>query len=111
MFVYNITIEDGNPKGGWYRQLTSIESLVENIGKRWYNEFYLKRKDFRVISRCDKYDEEGWLLINNYLDNKERYTIEHKHFNSVWDFYSHIGYDYKDKSKKQLDNLIVKWRD
>ena len=111
MTIYNITIKDGNPKGGWYRQLTSIESFVENIGKRWYDKFYLNQNDFRIISRCDKGDVDGGLLINSYLDEQEHCSIEHKHFESVWDFYDHIGYDYKNKSKRQLDNLIVNWRD
>lgn len=111
MTIYNITIKDGNQKGGWYRQLTSIESFVENIGKHWYNKFYLKKKDFRTISRCDKGDMGGWLLINSYLDEQEHYSIEHKYFESVWDFYNYIGYDYKNKSKRQLDNLIINWRD
>lgn len=111
MTVYNITIKDGAPRGGWYRQITSMESFVENIGKHWYHKFYLKKRDFRVISRCDRYDEEGWLRINSYLDEQEQYSIQHKHFESVWDFYDYIGYDYKNKSKRQLDNLIINCRD
>lgn len=90
MTIYNITIKDGNQKGGWYRQLTSIESFVENIGKHWYNKFYLKKKDFRTIYRCDKGDMDGWLLINSYLDEQEHYSIEHKYFESVWGFYNYI---------------------
>lgn len=112
MTIYNITIKDGNQKGGWYHQLTSMKSFVENIGKHWYNKFYLKKKkDFRNISRCDKGDMDGWLLINSYLDEQEHYSIEHKYFESVWDFYNYVGYDYKNKSKRQLDSLIMKWRE
>ena len=109
MTVYNITIKDGNLKGGWYRQLTSIESFVENILNRWYDKF--RNTEHTVFGRCDKEDEEGWLRINSHLDEHEQYSIENKHFESVWDFYEYIGYDYKNKSKGQLDNLIINWRD
>lgn len=109
MTVYNITIKDGNPQGGWYRQLTSIESLVENILNRWYDKF--RNTEHTVFGRCDKGDADGWLRINSYLDEQEQYSIQNKSFNSVWDFYNYIGYNYKNKSKKQLDNLIMNWRD
>ena len=111
MTVYRIHMNNGNSKGGWYRQITSMEAFVENIGTRWYNNFYLKSIDTRVISRCDHLDKEGWLRINNYIEGCDKYTISYKAFDSVWDFYGYINYNHKNKSKKQLDNLIVNWRD
>ncbi len=110
MFVYHISISDKDERGGWYRQLTSIEALVSKIGKRWYNKFYLKSKDKRVVSRYDWEDGQGWLRINKYLEETNKYNIINRYFGSVWDFYEYVGYDYKNKSVKQLDNLIMNWR-
>lgn len=110
MFVYHINISDKDRRGGWYRQLTSIETLVSKIGKRWYNNFYLKSKDKRVFNRYDWEDGQSWLRINKYLEETDKYNIVNRYFDSVWDFYEYIGYDYKNKSVKQLDNLIMNWR-
>lgn len=109
MYVYLINISDGHANGGWYRQLTSIYAFSENILNRWYNKFL--NTGITIFGRCDEMDVDVWTRINKYLDEQEKYTVEYKSFDSVWDFYNYIGYDYKNKSKKQLDNLIINWRD
>lgn len=101
-------IADGHPLGGWYRQLVSMESFVARIGDRWFEKHM--KTGVNVFSRSDIVTEESWTRINSMLP-QEKFKVEYKDFESVWDFYKHIGYDHKNKSKKQLDFLVTNWKD
>lgn len=109
MYCYNIKISDENKKGGWYVQLISISAFEHKILNRWYDK-QRKFGNITVFGKADKEDVEGWLRINKFLDDEEKYNVVDRFFDSVWDFYEYIGYNYKNKSVKQLDNLIMNWR-
>lgn len=109
--LYKIRIADGNPKGGWYRQLTSIEGFAERILDRWYNNHHLKRRATRgVFGRYDRTCESDNERMNKAIGEIDFYRNQEINFDSVWDFYDHIGYNHKDKTMKTLDNLILNWK-
>ncbi|QAY01377.1 hypothetical protein ZPAH1_orf00363 [Aeromonas phage ZPAH1] len=109
--LYKIRIYDGHPKGGWYRQLTSIESFVNRILDRWNDHFYskglIKTGVFDRHDRCEALDNEK---MNSVIGKENYYRDQEIYFDSVWDFYDHIGYNHKDRSMKTLDNLIINWK-
>ena len=107
MTVYRILMDESH-KGGWYRQITIMETFVENIMDRWYNNYHLKRKGHRCpISRADDLDIKHWLQANEYLGGSEKQCeVIYKDYQSVYEFFDAIGFDYKNKSVKQLDKII-----
>jgi len=100
MTIYRINLKDS-----WYRQITSIDALVEKILNRWYDKYYMQGLKC-PLSRVREEDKESWLRINNYITEPTKCEIVYKDFNSAQDFYYFIGYDNKNKSVKQLDRLI-----
>lgn len=98
LHIYRITMADNHPQGGWYSQLTSMDSFLRRIGGRWYNQF--RARGLFIIQRGG----------DDYPPGKAPYKILEHHFTSVWDFYKWIGFDYKDKTVRQLDKLITEWR-
>lgn len=107
LVVHTINIDDMEIRGGWYRQLTSIEAFTDRLLDRWYCSYHCKsKKGFRATFQ--KYNESDHRDL--YIDGKPVYVYTRRHvkWNSVWDFYNHIGYNHKDRSVKQLDKYILK---
>ncbi|ADQ53198.1 hypothetical protein 65p190 [Aeromonas phage 65] len=109
--LYHIRIADGHPKGGWYVQLTSIESLVGRMLNRWYDHHYLKGKtQTGVFGRYDRSEYHDNERLNISIGEENYYRNQEISFDSVWDFYDYIGYNHKDKTMKTLDKLITNWK-
>lgn len=106
LIFHNIKMCDMEIRGGWYRQLTSLESFVDRLSERWYYSFQKKNKynyqptiQRDAVEYTDLYYEGNPIWVWNKTE---------KYWNSVWDFYDHLGYNHKDKSVKQLDKFILK---
>ncbi|QMV28948.1 hypothetical protein AP1_0241 [Aeromonas phage AP1] len=107
--LYRIRIYDGHPKGGWYRQLTSIEGFVGRILNRWYDK-HMGVIDKGVFGRYDPCDSGNNERMNKAIGETDYYKNQEIYFDSVWDFYEHIGYNRGDKKVSTLDNLIINWK-
>lgn len=97
IFVYTITKSDGDKRGGWYTQTSSISSFCERLLNRWDDKH--------------KNSVDSILLLDSIRGIDDLYDeVVRLEFNSVWDFYDFIGYNHKDKTLKTLDNLIQNWK-
>jgi hypothetical protein len=101
-----INIQDGDPEGGWYRQLTSIEAFVNRLLDRWHNKFYLKCKHKNVEIRFRRWEPDTLHTISFYKSLGCTVLHEKVYHNSVWDFYRYIGFDHKNKTMKHLDQFL-----
>jgi len=105
--VYILYTPDYN-EPGFYRQMVSMDAFFQSMKKRnktpdgvWY--FMDTWRDYERERESDK---------RCY----EKYGIENKHvfydtvFNSIWEFYLHIGYDYKKQKYINYDYRKKKWK-
>lgn len=99
LHVYHIQMSDDHAMGGWYCQLTSMDSFVRRIGARW-------QQVHRAHGLCIIQQGDG----QDYPSGQAPYQIVEHYFESLWDFYKWIGFDHKNKTLCQLDKLITQWR-
>ncbi|UYD59230.1 hypothetical protein HPMBJEAJ_00115 [Aeromonas phage avDM6] len=67
----------------------------------------MKTGVFGRYDRCEYNDNER---LNISIGEENYYRNQEISFDSVWDFYDHIGYNHKDKTMKTLDKLITNWK-
>lgn len=115
--VHIINTEDNNPNGGWYRQITALEGMVERSSKRWF-DFWNGRKNYKSFVRFDRWNKTEEKI---YLEQREKYIklfnkeetdklfpeLNKINHNSVWDFFEYIDYDHKNKKVSNIDKLII----
>lgn len=116
--IHSINARNGDPRGGWYRQIGAKEGMIERSLERWHDHWHQKKYEThktRIIfdrwsgaesriyeSTRQRYIEtKGLDVANEFYPEYE--TIEH---DSVWDFFDYIGYNYKDKKVSNTDTLI-----
>lgn len=114
--IHIINTEDNNPKGGWYRQITALESVIEKSSKRWFY-FWNGKVNYKSFVRFDRWNKTE---ENLYLKQRENYLkllnreetdkifpeLNKINHNSAWDFFEYINYDYKNKKNSNIDKLI-----
>ena len=115
--VHIINTEDNYPKGGWYRQITALEGMIERASKRWFDFWNGKEnyKSFVRFSRWNKTEEKIYLkqresyikLFNKEETDKLFPELNKINHNSVWDFFEYIDYDHKNKKVSNMDKLII----
>lgn len=114
--IHIINTEDNNPKGGWYRQITALESVIEKSSKRWFY-FWNGKVNYKSFVRFDRWrkneenlylkQRENYLkLFNQEETNKIFPKLNKINHNSAWDFFEYINYDYKNKKISNIDKLI-----
>ena len=103
---HHIDLENGNPRGNWYRQSVSVQSFMRKILDRWYEKHLKGFKGQVGFGLYGKDEELNWLNVCKKY-NIEPPKYENFYHNSVWDFYDFIKYDYKNRSVKQLDKFMV----
>jgi hypothetical protein len=92
---------------GFYRAAVSSGAFKDRETKIWYDRYYTKRKvmprQFYVIYSFD-FQIEKKLIADPWSDHKWHSLpiLEHE---SIWEFYTHIGYDHK--KKKYIQQGII----
>lgn len=97
--------------GGWYRQITSKEGMLNRSMDRWYDHWNEKFGDTHNSEikhqRWTDSDERIRDKMAKSSNNKEVYPELIKiHHDSVWDFFKSINYNHKDKRVSNIDSLI-----
>lgn len=103
---YFIRVSD-EMEGGCYRQITMLEGFASRMLNRWYNVH--RNGEYTVFGRKHETDD-SWLRTNKTIKGAG-YTVETKHFDSVWAFFEYIKFPYKNRRIKELDNQILNWVD
>ncbi len=86
---------------GFYRQITSVDSFKNREVKKFAEKFYMKNKPcpryFSVRYMDDfLFEYESHLsLVEKYNISYEWESIELDRYDSIFDFYKGIKYDYK----------------
>lgn len=116
--VIHLINKEENERGGWYKQVTAQEAMIERLSKRWSNHWYDKKykthKTRVKFNRWQDHDEDVHLeqkkRCAKYMgveDLEKMYpTLVKINHDSVWDFFDYIGYDYKNKKVSNIDTLI-----
>lgn len=117
--VHIITAEDGNKRGGWYRQTRAKEAMIERSHDRWFDHWYQnKRKTHHSTTRFDRWttaDESIYIKARERMARQEGVEIAIENYptyevvehDSVWDFFDHIEYDHKNKKVSNIDSLLI----
>ena len=114
--IHIINAEDNNPKGGWYRQITALESVIEKSSKRWF-DFWNRKVNYKSFVRFDRWNKteenlylkqrENYLKLLNRKETDKLFPELNKiNHHSAWDFFEYINYDYKNKKISNIDKLI-----
>jgi hypothetical protein len=114
--VHTIELDD-NANGGWYKQITSIEAMIDRSSNRWFYHWHKKHNQTHQsklrFNRWRNDDEELYLIQRKNLSNTslelslKLFPEQNKiHHNSVWNFFHYIKYDHKDKKVRNIDSLI-----
>lgn len=92
-----------NNSGSWYRELGCLEGFNKRIMHRWH---YLHTRKNRVEGIHCNYQrlDQGSMASCMGLDGTYTQVIH----TSAYKFFKYIGFDYKNKSVKQLDKFIQK---
>lgn len=109
-FTYNtheIIITD-NCAGGWYRQIGSLNAFLHGgVLKHWYEKVYLKGdKRVLIYSELEDCSTETWNAIAQAMRMEPYEVKETFTHTSLWDFFTHIGYNYKTKNYKVLMKVL-----
>lgn len=108
VILHRVLMPDFSEKG-FYRNTTSGESFRQRQLTYWHDDFYMKNRPCPHHFRCkqihewerDRYNNgRTWrkmrlkfpTMTANPRDESVVNTIEHA---SIWDFYTHIGYDHR----------------
>lgn len=92
----------GQPEG--YVSLLSIEAFQERLAHQLYQRQHVARKPVgRWLSVTRKHDWLAYRRIDVFRLNHGKPITKHA---SVWDFYNHIGYDYKKKRYRTLSGHL-----
>lgn len=83
---------------GFYRQTVSYDAFFNGIpkkGKQHGPNWKMKERLY-VAKWWDEFESdcERWKKYGSTHDDRTLPTVEHQ---SIWEFYEHIGYDYKKK--------------
>lgn len=94
-------------KGGQYWQLRSLQSSHKRALTHWSNRYYNASDFGRVHLR----------FSNSCEFMNIQYAVEHEHkmyslhkivvHESVWQYYKNIGFDYKNKAVKHLEEVFI----
>lgn len=123
--VHKINSRDGDPRGGWYRQIGAKEGLVERTLKRWYYHWHHKKSSeynssvkYSRFFQSDMKSHAGtraryMKLLDTHDVTKEEIDklcpeLQFMEHDSVWAFFDHIGYNHKDKRVSYTDKFINK---
>lgn len=109
--IHTIKVPDEHPRGGWYRQMTSFSGFHHRALNRWHDYWREKYYDTHPNARIrfhdwDEVSEGIWEDARkaNNIEWPEPIEITHE---SMWDFYDYIGYNHKNKSVKQIDEILI----
>lgn len=114
----NVDCDKKDPRGGWYRQVSSLNSFHSRLNKRfskhWYTKERIHLKPQIKYGRADCMTVESLKIfcrgINKYGKKSDidiYPKVRWKNWATIWDFYDHIGFDYKNKSVKELDKMVL----
>ena len=94
-------------KGGQYWQLRSIQSVPKRALSHWYDRYYNAKHFCKVHMRFSSTCELG--NIQHAVEFGSKMYDEHKIVvhDSVWQYYKNIGFDYKNKSVKHLEEVFI----
>ena len=118
-FIIHVINVDDNVRGGWYRQKTSKEGMIERSIHRWHDFWHTKKyKSYKSQIRFSRWHDDD---AEAHFNVRKRYirlfgdakafqlypeivSVDH---DSVWDFYDSINYDHRNKKVANTDTLIL----
>jgi hypothetical protein len=114
--VHIITVKK-HTKGGWYKQITAKEGMINRSLDRWYNYWNEKKHNeydaqikfeswTNADERMHKSQREPYLEDSRELADELYPTLIKVYHSSLWEFFDYIGYDHKDKKVGNTDSLI-----
>lgn len=119
--IHVIKISDSCARGGWYRQIMSIEAMKSRLASRLFDFWNTKRqmRMSKCMVRFQRVDDTTEMVnvqtkkhLGSHLTEEqlnELFPVPREiHHDSVWDFFEHIGYDYKNRKVAQLDAMILR---
>lgn len=117
--VHVINFQDGNKRGGWYRQTRAKEAMIERSLDRWY-EYWNKKKSKTHNStirfeRWTNADDSIYIKARERMAKREGVEVALENYpiyeviehDSVWDFFDYIGYGHKNKKVSNIDSLLI----
>ncbi len=124
--IHKINSRDGDPRGGWYRQIGAKEGLIERTLKRWYYHWnHKKHHEYNSSVKYSRFFEPDIKIHNasrerfmKLLEGRDGVTqeqidklcpeLQFMEHDSVWTFFDLIGYNHKDKRVSYTDQFINK---
>lgn len=107
-FEYRIHVVtmDGSVKGGWYVQIGSFNALMHgSVLRHWHDRYFLKGKPHRLrFSDCYPtwFKDQQRLIDAGHENIACKVVGEPVTHTSLWEFYKHVGYDYKKRNYSAL---------
>lgn len=97
----------------WYREIRAVEGIVSRSLTRWCEFWHWQTKRYtkwHSYPRFSRYDEINFKTRQEIFKGcgKEINDLPIVHHESAYAFFESISYDYKDRSMKNLDTLILK---
>jgi hypothetical protein len=117
MHRINIDYHKKDKRGGWYRQVGSMDGFINRLTKRfsdyWYTKEHYHLEPHVRYNRADHMDIESLKIFCNTMNKSAKKrtrnyypTIRWMNWATIWDFFDYIGYDHKNKSVKEIDKFI-----
>lgn len=109
--IHIINVPEKHRRGGWYRQMLSFSGFKDRAINRWYHFWREKHYEDQPHARVrfhdyDEVSERIWKEAREAYGIERPEPIEINH-ESMWDFYDYIGYNHKNKSVKQIDEVLI----
>lgn len=105
--VHHIKISDGEPRGGWYRQVTALSGMLHRSLNRWCEHWYHSPKRYEVYRSLTRFDRYSVMDAHRESEEASYREIKDIHHESLWAFFDFIGYDHKDKRVSNTDKHLI----